>query len=104
VQLQETFDRASSEIGEAVKAIEERNKEERNKNKAKTKSAATPKKEDKSPEPEKAKSDDTLPLWWTDKSVLPPGVAAPVPSAPAPSEPSAQPEDQENRNLEVTQQ
>lgn len=74
-QLQATFDRASTEMSEAVKAIDERNK-----NKPKTK-AAVAKAEQK--EDAKAKQDDgkskheeTLPLWWTDGSVQPPGVSA----------------------------
>jgi PRTRC genetic system protein E len=66
VQLHETFDRASSEIAEAVKAIDERNKA-----KAKDK---TVKKEEKSKGDEpKPKTDETLPLWWTDKSAWAPG-------------------------------
>jgi len=85
-QLQATFDRACTEISDAVKAIDERNK---NKSKAKTASAKTEQKEDPKPKPEegKPKTDETLPLWWTDKSVAPPGVAAPpstnCPAAPA---------------------
>jgi PRTRC genetic system protein E len=75
VQLQETIDRASSEIAEAVKAIDERNKA-----KANTK---TVKKEEKSkseePEP---KTDETLPLWWTDKTAAAPGTQPqPAPTA-----------------------
>jgi PRTRC genetic system protein E len=75
-QLQATFDRACTEISDAVKAIDERNK---NKSKAKTASAKTEQKEDPKPKPEdgKPKTEETLPLWWTDSSVPPPGVAAP---------------------------
>jgi PRTRC genetic system protein E len=80
-QLQATFDRASTEISDAVKAIDERNK------KPKTK-AAVAKAEQK--EDAKAKQDDgksnheeTLPLWWTDGSVQPPGVSAATPAPPA---------------------
>lgn len=66
VQLQNSFNRASNEIAEAVKAIDERNKA-----KAKEKSA---KKDDKPQKEEpKPKADDTLPLWWTDKSAAAPG-------------------------------
>jgi PRTRC genetic system protein E len=66
VQLQNSFNRASNEIAEAVKAIDERNKA-----KAKEKSA---KKDDKPQKEEpKPKADDTLPLWWTDKSAASPG-------------------------------
>jgi PRTRC genetic system protein E len=85
-QLQATFDRACTEISDAVKAIDERNK---NKSKAKTVSAKTEQKEDPKPKPEdgKPKTEETLPLWWTDSSVPPPGVAAPpgtnCPAAPA---------------------
>ena len=85
-QLQATFDRASTEISDAVKAIDERNK---TKSKAKTVGAKTEQKEDPKLKPEdgKPKTEETLPLWWTDKSVAPPGVAAPqstsLPAAPA---------------------
>ena len=74
-QLQATFNRASAEISEAVKAIDERNK---NKSKAKTTDTKTEPKEDPKPRPEdgKPKTEETLPLWWTDSSVPPPGVAA----------------------------
>jgi PRTRC genetic system protein E len=67
VQLQETFDRASSEISDAVKAIDERNKA-----KTKDKTAKKEEKGSKSEEP-KPKTDETLPLWWTDKSAAAPG-------------------------------
>jgi PRTRC genetic system protein E len=85
-QLQATFDRACTEISDAVKAIDERNK---NKVKAKTAGAKTEPKEDPKPnsEADKSKTEETLPLWWTDKSVAPPGSAAPQstksPAAPA---------------------
>jgi PRTRC genetic system protein E len=85
-QLQATFDRACTEISDAVKAIDERNK---NKSKAKTASAKTEQKEDPKPKPEdgKPKTEVTLPLWWTDSSVPPPGVAAP-PSTRSPAAPA----------------
>jgi len=72
-QLQATFDRACTEISEAVKAIDERNK---NKPKSKTASAKAEQKEDPKAKAGdgKPKSDETLPLWWTDSSVAPPGV------------------------------
>ena len=75
VQLQETFDRASTEIAEAVKAIDERNKSKAN--------AKTVKKEEKSKSEEpKPKTDETLPLWWTDKSAAAPGTQPqPAPTA-----------------------
>ena len=68
INLQQTFDRASNEISEAVKAIDERNK-----NKTKERFAAG-KKEDKAAnsQPE-TKTDETLPLWWTNSSVPAPG-------------------------------
>jgi hypothetical protein len=68
------LDRASAEISEAVKAIDDRNK-----NKPKTKSAAakTEQKDEAKTKVDdnKPKPADTLPLWWTDSSVLPPGAA-----------------------------
>jgi PRTRC genetic system protein E len=75
VQLQETLDRASAEIAEAVKAIDERNK-----SKSKDK---TVKKEEKSKSEEPTpKTDETLPLWWTDKSAAAPGTQPePAPTA-----------------------
>jgi PRTRC genetic system protein E len=76
VQLQETLDRASSEIAEAVKAIDERNKSKAN--------AKTVKKEEKSKSEEpKPKTDETLPLWWTDKSAAAPGTPQPQSAATA---------------------
>jgi PRTRC genetic system protein E len=73
VQLQETLDRASSEIAEAVKAIDERNKSK----------AKTVKKEEKSKSEEpKPKADETLPLWWSDKAAAAPGAQPqPAPTA-----------------------
>ena len=75
VQLQETFDRASSEIAEAVKAIDERNKSKAN--------PKTVKKEEKSKSEEsKPKAEETLPLWWTDKTASAPGTQPqPAPTA-----------------------
>jgi PRTRC genetic system protein E len=74
-QLQATFDRARTEISDAVKAIDERNK---NKSKAKTACAKAEQRDDPKQKPEdgKTKHGDTLPLWWTDSSVAPPGVPA----------------------------
>ncbi len=66
VQLQETLDRASSEIAEAVKAIDDRNK-------AKTKDKTVKKEEKSKGEEPKPKTDETLPLWWTDKTAAAPG-------------------------------
>jgi PRTRC genetic system protein E len=75
VQLQETFDRASSEIADAVKAIDERNK-------AKTKDKTAKKEEKSKSEEPKPKTDETLPLWWTDKSAAAPGTQPqPAPTA-----------------------
>lgn len=75
VNLQQALDRASSQISEAVKAIEERNKA-----KSKEKSA---KKEDKGKvEEAKSKPDQTLPLWWTDKSAAAPGTTQTQPASP----------------------
>ena len=73
-QLQATFDRASTEISEAVKAIDERNK---NKPKVKTTASKAEQKEGtKAKADDKPKQDETLPLWWTNPSVPPPGAAA----------------------------
>lgn len=72
-QLQATFDRASTEISDAVKAIDERNK---NKPKAKTTASKAEQKEDpKTKADDKPKQDETLPLWWTNPSVPAPGTA-----------------------------
>lgn len=84
-QLQTSFDRACTEISDAVKAIDERNK---NKVKGKTASAKTNPKDDLKTKPEdgKPKTAETLPLWWTDKSVAPPGAATPQSmNSPAPA-------------------
>lgn len=70
VQLQETLDRASSEIAEAVKAIDERNKAKSN---SKSKDKTVQKEEKSKSEEPKPKTDETLPLWWTDKSAAAPG-------------------------------
>jgi PRTRC genetic system protein E len=80
VQLQATFDRASTEISEAVKAIDERNK-----NKPKSATAKAEPKNDtkKKPADNQPKPDDSMPLWWTDRLVAPPGTAAA--SAPSPT-------------------
>jgi PRTRC genetic system protein E len=83
VQLQATFDRAGTEISEAVKAIDERNK---NKPKSATTKAAPKNDINKKPADNQPKTDDSLPLWWTTKSVPTPGTAtalAPSPTAPA---------------------
>jgi PRTRC genetic system protein E len=81
-QLQATFDRASTEISDAVKAIDERNK---NKAKVKTTASKAEQKEDpKAKADDKPKQDETLPLWWTNPSVPPPG-AAPIQSAGSPA-------------------
>jgi hypothetical protein len=75
VQLQETLDRASSEIAEAVKAIDERNK-------AKTKDKTVKKEEKSKSEEPKPKTDETLPLWWTDRTAAAPGTQPqPAPTA-----------------------
>ena len=75
VQLQETLDRASNEIAEAVKAIDERNK-------AKAKDKTVKKDEKSKKEEPKPKADETLPLWWTDKSAAAPGTQPqPAPTA-----------------------
>jgi PRTRC genetic system protein E len=66
VQLQETLDRAGSEIAAAVKAIDERNK-------AKTKDKTVKKEEKSKSEEPKPKTDETLPLWWTDRTAAAPG-------------------------------
>jgi len=97
VQLQKTFDRASSEIAEAVKAIDERNKSKAN--------AKTVKKEEKSKSEEpKPKADETLPLWWTDRTAAAPG-AQPQP-APTAVVDAANPTSQTllTQSSEVTQQ
>jgi PRTRC genetic system protein E len=97
VQLQETLDRASNEIAEAVKAIDERSK-------AKAKDKTTKKEEkSKSEEPE-PKPDDTLPLWWTDKTAAAPGTQPqPAPTAIADAA-TPTPQTLLTQNAEVTQQ
>jgi PRTRC genetic system protein E len=81
-QLQATFDRACTEISEAVKAIDERNK---NKTKSKTAGAKAEQKGDPKTKARdsKPKSDETLPLWWTDSAVAPPGTVPASSSGPA---------------------
>jgi PRTRC genetic system protein E len=76
VQLQGSFDRASTEIAEAVKAIDERNKTKGKARAASSKNDAKSETQKKS-DGESAKPEDTLPLWWTDKAALPPGAPAP---------------------------
>lgn len=79
-QLQATFDRASADISNAVKAIDERNK-----NKSKTRAASkTEQKDDSKTKADDGKSqkDETLPLWWTNSAVQPPGVTAPQSTSP----------------------
>ena len=96
VQLQETLDRASSEIADRVKAIDERNKAK----------AKTVKKEEKSKSEEpKPKAADTLPLWWTDQSAALPGTPQPQPAATAVVD-AANPTSQTllTQSSEVTQQ
>jgi len=75
-QLQCSFERASEEIAAAVKTIDERNK---SKSKSKTaNSKSDPKLEAKNKsDHEASKAEDTLPLWWTNSAVPPPGSAAP---------------------------
>jgi PRTRC genetic system protein E len=76
VRLQEMLDRASSEIAEAVKVIDERNKSKA--------TAKTVKKEEKNKSEEpKPKVDETLPLWWTDKTAAAPGTPQLQPAPPA---------------------
>jgi PRTRC genetic system protein E len=104
-QLQATFDRASTEMSEAVKAIDERNK---NKPKMKAAGAKTEQKEDAKAKQDdgKSKHEETLPLWWTDSSVQPPGVSAASPSTPAPAiqADSSQSEGQSANVQEVSKQ
>jgi PRTRC genetic system protein E len=98
VQLQEALDRASSEIAEAVKAIDERNK-------AKAKDKMDKKDEKSKSEEPKPKAADTLPLWWTDKSAAAPGTPQPQPATTAVEDAatSTQPT-LLTQNAEVTQQ
>jgi len=100
-QLQATFDRACTEISEAVKAIDERNK---NKPKSKTASAKAEQKEDPKTKAGdgKPKSDETLPLWRTDSSVAPPGAVTARGSGPATAgEAALQPNSQSTNAQEV---
>ena len=100
-QLQATFDRACTEISEAVKAIDERNK---NKPKSKTASAKAEQKEDPKTKAGdgKPKSDETLPLWWTDSSVAPPGAVTASGSGPSTAgEAALQPNSQSTNAQEV---
>lgn len=85
-QLQATFNRACAEISDAVKSIDERNK---NKSKAKTAGAKAEQKEDSKTKPDdvKPKAEETLPLWWTDSSVPPPGVAKAQSTSSSPASP-----------------
>lgn len=88
VTLQQTLDRASSQISEAVKAIDERNK---NKTKEKGTNSKKEEKEEKAAKSQpETKSDETLPLWWTNASAPAPGTQPPtsetIPSAEGPSE------------------
>lgn len=88
-QLQGSFDRASAEISNAVKAIDERNK---NKAKVKATTAKAEQKQDlKAKADDKPKQDETLPLWWTNPSVAPPGTATPQ-SAASPAASSKEPQ------------
>src|SRR6185437_12815289 len=68
VTLQQTFDRASSEISDAVKAIDERNK-----NKTKEKTAKSKQEEKTTKSQSETKTDETLPLSWTNNSAPAPG-------------------------------
>jgi PRTRC genetic system protein E len=97
LQLQETLDRASSEIAEAVKAIDERNK-------AKTKDKTAKNEEKSKSEEPKPKADETLPLWWTDKSAAAPGAQPQL--APTAVVDAANPASQArlSQSSEVTQQ
>ena len=75
-QLQGSFDRASTEIAEAVKAIDERNKAKQKSKAASSKSDTKPDTKNK-PDGNPSNAEDTLPLWWTNSSVSPPGAATP---------------------------
>src|SRR5205823_89266 len=101
-QLQATFDRASTEISEAVKAIDERNK---NKPKVKTTASKTEQKEDPKAKADDKPKDETLPLWWTNPSVAPPGAAATQNTgSPAASGNGAQPNGQSTTTVEEAAQ
>ena len=73
-QLQASFDRASAEIAEAIKAIDDRNKAKSKSHAARSKSDPKPDAKNKS-DSDPSKAEDTLPLWWTNSSVSPPGAA-----------------------------
>jgi PRTRC genetic system protein E len=75
-QLQGSFDRARAEISEAVKAIDERNKAKPKSNAANSKNDSRADDKNKS-DSGLSKAADTLPLWWTNSSVSPPGVVSP---------------------------
>lgn len=99
-QLQVTFDRAGTEISEAVRAIDERNK---SKFKTKTAGSKAEQKEESKPKPDddKPKAEETLPLWWTDSSVAPPGVnVTPAQSSACPGD-GAEPGNQSPSSQEV---
>ncbi|HWH56503.1 MAG TPA: PRTRC system protein E [Terriglobales bacterium] len=85
VTLQQTFDRASSEISDAVKAIDERNK-----NKTKEKAAKSKQEEKATKSQPQTKPDENLPLWWTNSSAPAPGTPSStsetIPLAEVPSE------------------
>jgi PRTRC genetic system protein E len=74
VRLQDSLDRATSDIAAAVKAIDERNK-------AKTKSKQGSKEEKDKSQEQETKKNESLPLWWTDPSAAAPGAAQPAPTA-----------------------
>lgn len=80
IRLQDSLDRATSDIAAAVKAIDERNK-------AKTKNKQTTKDEKAKSQEQEPKKDESLPLWWTNPDAAAPGApqAATVTSeSPAP--------------------
>jgi hypothetical protein len=96
---QPTFDRASTEISDAVKAIDERNK---NKPKAKTMASKAEQKEDpKAKADDKPRQDETLPLWWTNPSVPPPSMvhSEPPPGCMSPMLDSRTPGNNETRRI-----
>lgn len=74
--LQQTLDSASNEISEAVKAIDERNK-----NKTKEKPAKSKQEEKSTKSQSVTKTDETLPLWWTNNSAPAPGASTSTPTA-----------------------
>lgn len=97
VQLQNSFNRASNEIAEAVKAIDERNK-------AKAKEKSTKKDDKPQKEEPKPKADDTLPLWWTDKSAATPGTQPQPASTAIVDAATPTPQTLLTQSAEVTQQ